>query len=102
MADDDHFGKDACGRKDLFDVAGIATTAGSRVLADNIADRDAAAIIRMNRAGAIYLGKNNLHEFAYGDTGENTLYGTAANPWDDSRLAGGSSSGSAARRARSG
>lgn len=82
--------------KDLFDVAGVATTAGSRVLADNIADRDAAAIARMNRAGAIYLGKNNLHEFAYGATGENRLYGTAPNPWDDSRLAGGSSSGSAA------
>ena len=82
--------------KDLFDVEGIATTAGSRVLADNIADRDAVAIARMNRAGAIYLGKNNLHEFAYGATGENTLYGTPPNPWDDSRLAGGSSSGSAA------
>lgn len=82
--------------KDLFDVEGIATTAGSRVLADNIAHADAAAISRMRRAGAIFIGKNNLHEFAYGATGENTLYGTPPNPWDASRLAGGSSSGSAA------
>jgi aspartyl-tRNA(Asn)/glutamyl-tRNA(Gln) amidotransferase subunit A len=82
--------------KDLFDVEGIPTTAGSRVLADNIATRDAAAVSRMDRAGAIFLGKNNLHEFAYGATGENALYGTAPNPYDPSRLAGGSSSGSAA------
>ena len=53
-------------------------------------------IERMNAAGGIYLGKNNLHEFAYGATGENSLYGTAPNPYDPSRLAGGSSSGSAA------
>ena len=82
--------------KDLFDVAGQATTAGSKVLQDNIADSDADAIRHMNQAGAIYIGKNNLHEFAYGATGENLLYGTAANPYDHSRLAGGSSSGSAA------
>ena len=82
--------------KDLFDVQGIATTAGSRVLADNVASRDAAAIVRMQRAGAIFIGKNNLHEFAYGATGENSLYGTPPNPWDSARLAGGSSSGSAA------
>jgi aspartyl-tRNA(Asn)/glutamyl-tRNA(Gln) amidotransferase subunit A len=82
--------------KDLFDVQGIATTAGSRVLADNVATSDAAAIARMQRAGAIFIGKNNLHEFAYGATGENTFFGTPPNPWDSSRLAGGSSSGSAA------
>jgi len=82
--------------KDLFDVAGLATTGGSKVLEDNIAVSDADAVQAMNRAGAIYLGKNNLHEFAYGATGENTLYGTTPNPYDHSRLAGGSSSGSAA------
>jgi len=82
--------------KDLFDVAGQVTTAGSKVLQDNTADSDADAIRHMNQAGAIYIGKNNLHEFAYGATGENILYGTAANPYDHSRLAGGSSSGSAA------
>jgi aspartyl-tRNA(Asn)/glutamyl-tRNA(Gln) amidotransferase subunit A len=82
--------------KDLFDVAGLVTTGGSQVLQDNIAESDADTIRAMNRAGAICLGKNNLHEFAYGATGENTLYGTAPNPYDYSRLAGGSSSGSAA------
>lgn len=82
--------------KDLFDVKGMPTTAGSRVLQDNVAQQDAAAIKCMNKAGAICIGKNNLHEFAYGATGENTLYGTVPNPYDQSRLAGGSSSGSAA------
>jgi len=82
--------------KDLFDVAGQVTTGGSKVLQGNVAERDAVAVAALNRAGAIYLGKNNLHEFAYGATGENTLYGTAPNPYDHARLAGGSSSGSAA------
>jgi aspartyl-tRNA(Asn)/glutamyl-tRNA(Gln) amidotransferase subunit A len=82
--------------KDLFDVAGQITTGGSKVLQDNMAHSDADAIHNMNQAGAICLGKNNLHEFAYGATGENVLYGTAPNPYDHSRLAGGSSSGSAA------
>lgn len=81
--------------KDLFDVRGLPTTGGSRVLQDNIAESDALSIANMNTAGAIFLGKNNLHEFAYGATGENTLYGTTPNPYDLSRLAGGSSSGSA-------
>jgi aspartyl-tRNA(Asn)/glutamyl-tRNA(Gln) amidotransferase subunit A len=82
--------------KDLFDVHGVATTGGSRVLDDNVAQQDAEAVARMNRAGAIFLGKNNLHEFAYGATGENEIYGTPPNPYDATRLAGGSSSGSAA------
>ena len=79
--------------KDLFDVKGIVTTGGSKVLADNIANHDADSITRMNAGGAIFLGKNNLHEFAYGATGENSTYGTPPNPYDHSRLAGGSSSG---------
>ncbi len=82
--------------KDLYDVKGLPTTAGSRVLVDNTADTDAVAIDSMNKAGAIFLGKNNLHEFAYGATGENERYGTSPNPFDQSRLAGGSSSGSVA------
>ena len=82
--------------KDLFDVKGLPTTGGSRVLQDNIASRNAECISRLNAAEAIFLGKNNLHEFAYGATGENTLYGTPPNPYDNSRLAGGSSSGSVA------
>ncbi len=82
--------------KDLFDVRGIETTAASRVLAGNVASADADAVERMNRAGAIFIGKNNLHEFAYGATGENRIHGTPPNPYDPARLAGGSSSGSAA------
>ena len=82
--------------KDLFDVAGQVTTGGSQVLQDNVAAADADVIAAMNQAGALCIGKNNLHEFAYGATGENTLYGTPPNPYDRSRLAGGSSSGSAA------
>jgi len=82
--------------KDLFDVAGMATTGGSRVLADNVARRSADSVSRLDRAGAIFIGKNNLHEFAYGATGENLIYGTPPNPYDRARLAGGSSSGSAA------
>ncbi len=82
--------------KDLFDVRGIATTGGSRVLQDNLAAADAEVITRLDRVGANYIGKTNLHEFAYGATGENQLYGTCPNPWDAGRLAGGSSSGSAA------
>jgi aspartyl-tRNA(Asn)/glutamyl-tRNA(Gln) amidotransferase subunit A len=82
--------------KDLFDVAGLATTGGSKVLQDNIAQTDADAVAALNTAGAICIGKNNLHEFAYGATGENSVYGTPPNPYDHARLAGGSSSGSAA------
>ncbi|MCP4387152.1 MAG: amidase [Gammaproteobacteria bacterium] len=82
--------------KDLFDVAGLATTAGSKVLADNIAQHNAEVVDRLDQAGAIFIGKNNLHEFAYGATGENEIYGTPPNPYDPARLAGGSSSGSAA------
>lgn len=82
--------------KDLIDVAGVRTTAGSRVLADNVAQGNAFLVDRMLDAGAVVLGKTNLHEFAYGATGENPLYGTAVNAYDPGRLAGGSSSGSAA------
>lgn len=82
--------------KDLIDIAGLPTTGGSRVLHDNIADANAFLIDRMFGAGAVCLGKTNLHEFAYGATGENAVYGTAVNAYDPKRLAGGSSSGSAA------
>jgi aspartyl-tRNA(Asn)/glutamyl-tRNA(Gln) amidotransferase subunit A len=82
--------------KDLFDVRGVLTSAGSRVFHDRIATEDAFAIAQMRDAKAISLGKANLHEFAYGATGENEVYGTCVNAYDPSRLAGGSSSGSAA------
>lgn len=84
------------GVKDMFDCRGMLTTAGSGVLHDNIARDDAHAVTMLNDAGANCLGKLNLHEFAYGATGENALYGTALNAYDKTRLAGGSSSGSAA------
>ncbi len=82
--------------KDLIDVAGVNTTAGSRVFHDRIAREDAFVIARLRGAGAISMGKTNLHEFAYGATGENEVYGTCVNAYDTTRLAGGSSSGSAA------
>lgn len=82
--------------KDLFDVEGVLTSAGSRVFHDRIATEDAFAIAQLRQAGAVSLGKTNLHEFAFGATGENEVYGTCVNAYDGTRLAGGSSSGSAA------
>lgn len=82
--------------KDLVQTKGLRTTGGSRVLADWRPDEDAHLVERMAGAGAVLLGKANLHEFAYGATGENPVYGTVPNPYDEARLAGGSSSGSAA------
>jgi len=82
--------------KDMIDVAGMRTTAGSRVTEETAAERDATCVARLREAGAICLGKANLHEFAYGATGENALYGTAVNAYDPDCMACGSSSGSAA------
>ena len=82
--------------KDLIDVEGVCTTAASRVLEDNVADRDAEVTHRLREAGAVLLGKTNLHEFAYGGSGLISAYGAARNPWDSDRITGGSSSGSAA------
>ena len=82
--------------KDLFDVAGTATTAASRVRAAHIARSDAIVVQRLRAAGAIVVGKNNLHEFALGTTNEDSAYGPARHPLDPSRSPGGSSGGSAA------
>jgi aspartyl-tRNA(Asn)/glutamyl-tRNA(Gln) amidotransferase subunit A len=82
--------------KDLFDVAGVPTTAASKILADNVAATDSAATKRLREAGAVLLGKLNLHQFAFGATGRSSDYGPACNPWDVSRVTGGSSSGSGA------
>ena len=71
------------------------TTGGSRILRDFIPRRDAAAVSRLRNAGAITLGKLNLHEFAYGVTNGNPFFGIARNPHDPSRIPGGSSGGSA-------
>lgn len=82
--------------KDLIDLAGVATTAASRVLRDNLAHRDAVVVSRLREAGAVFLGKTNLHEFAFGTTSEDSAYGPVRNPHDLARSPGGSSGGSAA------
>ena len=82
--------------KDLFDVAGARTTAGSKILAGNVATLDSGAVERLRAAGAIILGKLNLHEFAYGATGIDSHFGPARNPWDTGHVTGGSSAGSGA------
>jgi aspartyl-tRNA(Asn)/glutamyl-tRNA(Gln) amidotransferase subunit A len=82
--------------KDLIDVAGQPTTAASRVFADRVATADATVVTRLRGAGAILLGKTNLHEFALGTTSEDSAWGAVRHPADDSRSAGGSSGGSAA------
>ena len=82
--------------KDLVDVDGTRTTAGSEVLPDAPADGDAEVARRLRAAGAVFLGKTNLHEFAFGTTNEDSAFGAVRNPLDLSRMAGGSSGGSAA------
>ena len=82
--------------KDLLDIRGVATTAASRVREGHRADRDAVTIAYLRQAGAVFLGKTNLHEFAFGTTSEESAFGPARNPHDPSRSPGGSSGGSAA------
>ncbi len=82
--------------KDLFFTKGIRTTCGSKILTDFVPRYDAAVIERLFSAGAILLGKLNMHEFAYGTTSVNPHYGAVRNPWDRERITGGSSGGSAA------
>lgn len=84
------------GIKDLFDLQGVPTTMGSKILADNVATTDATVTRRLKEAGAVILGKHNLHEFAFGTTSENPHYGIARNPWNLDRVPGGSSGGTAA------
>ena len=82
--------------KDLVDVRGMVTTAGGIILPDVPAAEDAPVIQRLRKFGCVMVGKANLHEFAYGVTSVNPHYGTVLNPHDTSRVAGGSSGGSAA------
>src|SRR4051794_38996285 len=88
--------------KDLFDTAGIRTTYGSAVFADHVPTESAEAVLRLERAGYVDVGKANLHEFAYGVTSQNAHYGTVPNPRFPGRLAGGSSGGSPAAIAAGG
>jgi aspartyl-tRNA(Asn)/glutamyl-tRNA(Gln) amidotransferase subunit A len=82
--------------KDLIDTAGIRTTAASAVFKDRVPTEDAEVVRRLKAAGAVLLGKLNMHEFAYGGTSVPSYYGAVHNPWNLGRIAGGSSGGSAA------
>ena len=82
--------------KDLFDVAGERTRAGSKALDDSApATRDAAIVMRLRQAGAVLIGRTNMTEFAFSGVGINPHYGTPGNPFDRARIPGGSSSGAA-------
>jgi aspartyl-tRNA(Asn)/glutamyl-tRNA(Gln) amidotransferase subunit A len=87
--------------KDNIATKGVRTTAGSKILADWKPDYDATVVAKLREAGAIILGKTNLHEWALGGTTINPFYGTTRNPWDLNRIAGGSSGGSGAAVAAS-
>jgi len=80
--------------KDLFDTAGVRTTGGAKIHRDRVPLRDATVVERLRAAGAVCLGKLNMHEFAYGVSNDNPHYGPARNPWDTERIPGGSSGGS--------
>jgi aspartyl-tRNA(Asn)/glutamyl-tRNA(Gln) amidotransferase subunit A len=82
--------------KDNCDVAGVRMTAGAKFLHDNIAAVDSEVAARLRRAGAIILGKTHMHEWAIGATTRNPHFGPCRNPWDPSRIPGGSSGGSGA------
>jgi aspartyl-tRNA(Asn)/glutamyl-tRNA(Gln) amidotransferase subunit A len=82
--------------KDNVATRGARTTAGSTILAEFVPGLDATVVRRLRRAGAVLIGKTNLHEFAYGVTTNNPHYGPARNPWQLDRMTGGSSGGSAA------
>ena len=82
--------------KDLFDVRGTVTTAASRVRESHVAEDDAPSVRALRSAGAVIVGKTNLHEFAFGTTNEDSAFGPARHPLDPNRSPGGSSGGSAA------
>ena len=77
--------------KDLIDVAGLPTTAGSNLFRNRIATEDADVVRHLKTAGAIFLGKQNLHEFAYGGSSMISAYGPVRNPWNVEYIPGGSS-----------
>ncbi len=81
--------------KDLYDTKGIRTTGGSKFFADRIPDEDATVVSKLKKAGAQIVGKTNTHEIALGVTNNNPHFGACRNPWDITRISGGSSGGSA-------
>ncbi len=83
------------GLKDNFEMARIRTTVGSKIFADWVPERDATVVKKLRSAGAIIVGKLNMHEFADGPTNDNPHFGRTLNPWDPRRTPGGSSGGSA-------
>ncbi len=83
------------GLKDILDTAGVRTTAASALFKDRIPTEDAEVVHRLRNAGAVILGKQNLHEFAYGGSSMISFFGEVHNPWDTTCIAGGSSGGSA-------
>ena len=84
------------GLKDLIYTKGIRTTMGSMIYHDFIPDHDATVVETLKQAGAIMIGKLNTHEFAYGPTGDESFFGAVRNPYDRTKITGGSSSGSGA------
>ena len=82
--------------KDNIAMEGVVASAGSKILAGSVAREDATVAARLRQAGAIFLGRLNMHEFAWGGTSANPHYGTVANPWNPTRFAAGSSGGSGA------
>lgn len=84
------------GLKDLIDTAGVRTTCGSALFADRVPSEDAEVVRRLRNAGAVLIGKQNMQEFAWGGTSASSYFGPVRNPWDNERIAGGSSGGSAA------
>ncbi len=82
--------------KDLFDTAGVRTTYGSKIYADHVPERTASAVAALEQAGAVVIGKANLHEFAWGTTSQNPHWGYVESPVHEGHVAGGSSGGNAA------
>jgi aspartyl-tRNA(Asn)/glutamyl-tRNA(Gln) amidotransferase subunit A len=84
------------GLKDLYETRGIRTTCGTSFFRENFPEDDAFVVKKLRKAGAVFLGKQNMHEIALGITNENPHYGPSRNLWDTNRVTGGSSGGSAA------